>query len=159
MDRLQRFGSRRVTVTGGEPLLQPQTPDLVRDLLDSGYQVGVETNGSYDIGCLDRRCTRVMDVKCPSSGMQAHNRLANFALLNPGDQVKFVIADRTDFQFACHIADTLGSDFPPGDILFSAVHPRLPAAELAKWMLVKGIDARLQIQLHKYLWPDRDRGV
>jgi 7-carboxy-7-deazaguanine synthase len=148
-----------VTVTGGEPLLQDQTPILIADMLARGYDVSMETNGSLDISVLDPRCTIVMDIKCPSSGMHAYNRLSNLKRLGFKDQVKFVIADRTDFEFACRSTEGLDADFPRGNILFSPAHGQLAAVEVADWMLADGTDARLHIQLHKYLWPDIQRGV
>ncbi len=153
------FPARRVTITGGEPLLQAQTPDLVRTLIDRGYLVSVETNGSMDIDLLDRRCIRVMDLKCPTSGMQGHNRMENIDTLTAGDQVKFVLADRTDFDFALSILPALLETLDPGNVLFSTVHDVLTPRQLALWMLDAGVEARLQIQLHKYLWPDKERGV
>jgi len=94
LERVSRFACPRVAVTGGEPLLQDQTPILIADMLARGYDVSMETNGSLDISVLDPRCTIVMDIKCPSSGMHAHNRLPNLKRLGFKDQVKFVIADR-----------------------------------------------------------------
>jgi 7-carboxy-7-deazaguanine synthase len=157
--RLDRFGCGRVTITGGEPLLQKDTPALVSGLIQSGFDVSMETNGSLDLGLVDRRCIKVMDLKCPTSGMQVYNRMENLDLLGPLDQVKFVIADQTDFQFADRQARMLASRIQAGQILFSPVFGQLPASELARWMLAAHTHGRLQIQLHKYLWPDQDRGI
>jgi len=156
---LNRFGCSHITVTGGEPLLQSDTPSLVSQLLHNGFNVSIETNGSLDIGIVDSRCIKVMDLKCPSSGMLAHNRMENLKNLGPMDQVKFVIADHGDYQFARMMTERLADSLQTGNILFSPVHGLLPAAELAGWMLGDHTPARLQIQLHKYLWPDKDRGV
>jgi 7-carboxy-7-deazaguanine synthase len=157
--RIEEFDCTHVTVTGGEPLLQQETPMLISRLLQKGYYVNLETNGSQDIGTVDPLCAKVMDLKCPSSGMQSHNRMANLKLLRPSDQVKFVIAGQEDYQFALMMANRLSNHIQHDRILFSPVHGQLPARELAQWMLRDHARARLQIQLHRYLWPDEVRGV
>ena len=159
VQRVSAFGCRRVTVTGGEPLDQAETPALIVDLLDKGYDVSIETNGSLDVSGLDPRCTKVMDIKCPSSGMHLHHLWSNLTHLASTDQIKFVIADWADFEFARQAMERLSIDFPRGNILFSPAYRRLAPDQLADWMLKYGTDARLQIQLHKYLWPDIERGV
>ena len=153
------FACRRVEITGGEPLLQEETPVLARRLLADGYEVLVETNGSLDIDRIDRRCSRIMDVKCPSSGEAHRNHRDNFNRLTRRDQVKLVIGNREDFQFASRVIADLPPLLPRDRILFSAVHGRLPLARLARWMLDAHVDARLQVQLQKIIWPHRDRGV
>jgi len=157
--QVARFQCRRITVTGGEPLLQEKTPALVTRLIDQGYRVTLETNGSLDIGRVEERCIKVMDIKSPSSGMQAHNRWANLELLSRQDEVKFVLADRDDFEFACEKTALLGKRIPAGHTLFSPAHGVLPPEQLARWMLEVRVAARLQIQLHKYIWPQVSRGV
>ncbi len=159
LSRISHFKCRRVTITGGEPLLQDETPGLVTQLINKGYHVSMETNGSLDISVLDSRCTKVVDVKCPSSGMQAHNLISNTERVGINDQLKFVIADRADFEFASCTVEGIEHPLPAGNILFSPAHGRLAAEQLAEWMLEDGSNARLQIQLHKYLWPDIERGV
>jgi 7-carboxy-7-deazaguanine synthase len=159
LGRLERFDCTHVTVTGGEPLLQEDAPLLIARLLQKGYQVSLETNGSQDIGGVDPLCIKVMDLKCPSSGMQSHNRMANLKLLSHLDQVKFVIADQDDYQFARTMADRLINHIRHDRILFSPVHGHLPATDLARWMLRDHARGRLHIQLHRYLWPDQHRGV
>lgn len=159
LEQLNQFDCSHITITGGEPLLQKETPILVSRLLRAGFKVSIETNGSQDIGIVDPDCIKVMDLKCPSSGMQAHNRLENLKLLGPLDQVKFVIADQEDYQFALTMAGRISDRLQTGNILFSPVHGVLAARDLARWMLEDHVRARLQIQLHKYLWPDKDRGV
>ncbi len=157
--RLTDTQCRRVTVTGGEPLLQDEALVLVTRLINKGFMVSMETNGSMNIGSVDPRCIKVMDLKCPSSGMQEHNRMDNIQRLGSLDQVKFVIADQNDYLFARDMVDKLGHAMDAERILFSAVHGFLGADQLAAWMLNDHIHARLQIQLHKYLWPGKDRGV
>ncbi len=159
LQQLTRFECSHVTITGGEPLLQKDTPILVSRLIQNGYNISLETNGSLDIGIVDPRCVRIMDLKCQSSGMQAHNRMENLKLLGPQDQVKFVIATKEDYQFALMMAKQLAGTIQADKILFSPVHRLLAADVLAQWMLRDHARARLQIQLHKYLWPDQDRGI
>jgi 7-carboxy-7-deazaguanine synthase len=154
-----QFGCGLVEITGGEPLFQSYTPALAGKLLESGYQVLVETNGSLDIDRVDRRCSRIMDVKCPSSGQQSRNDSANLNRITPNDQVKFVIADRDDFSFAEQMVSRLPASLPPDRVLYSAVSGRLPPHQLARWMLDARTRARLQLQLHRLIWPDQDRGV
>ena len=159
LSHVARFNCERVTITGGEPLLQEATSGLVSQLINSRFQVSVETNGSLDISALDQRCTRVVDIKCPSSGMQQHNLPSNLKQLGVNDQLKFVIADREDFEFACRTIGEMDHQLSAGNILFSPAHTQLAPRALANWMIEAGTDARLQLQLHKYIWPDIDRGV
>ena len=157
--QLNRLHCTYVTITGGEPLLQANTPALISHLIQKRFIVSLETNGSLDIGVVDRRCVKVMDLKCPSSGMQDHNRMENLEILGPLDQIKFVIADHADFQFAHAEAERISARIQADRILFSPVHDALPATDLAHWMLAAHSHGRLQIQLHRYLWPKMERGV
>jgi 7-carboxy-7-deazaguanine synthase len=159
MDRVASFGCNLVEITGGEPLLQNGTPELATALLAKGYEVLVETNGSLNIDRIDRRCSRIMDIKCPSSGETAQNDPDNRHRITPNDQIKFVIGDQTDFQFAVETITQLPDTLPRDRILFSPVAERLPPDRLARWMLDVHVRARMQIQLHKVIWPKRDRGV
>lgn len=157
--QVRRFGCNLVELTGGEPLAQKMTPALAKGLLEAGYQVLIETNGSLNIDSVDPRCSRIMDIKCPSSGEKAMNDPANLNRLTANDQVKFVVGDREDFCFAEEMIHRLPANFPPDRVLLSTVFGRLPRDQLARWMLDARIKARLQVQLHKVIWPDRDRGV
>lgn len=159
VDRLASFRCNLVEITGGEPLLQDGTPELAAALLAKGYEVLVETNGSLNIDRVDRRCSRIMDIKCPSSGEAAQNNPDNHYRITPNDQIKFVIGDQTDFRFAVETIPQLPDALPRDRILFSPVAERLPPDRLARWMLDAHIRARMQIQLHKVVWPNRDRGV
>jgi 7-carboxy-7-deazaguanine synthase len=152
--RVAALGTRLVEVTGGEPLAQKATPELVRRLLDAGYEVLVETGGHHDISVLDPRAHAIVDVKTPGSGMSAHNDLANLDRLRPGDEVKFVLCDRADYDFALRIVrEHRLEDRVP--VHFSPVHPGLDPRELVRWMLEDGLRVRLNLQLHKYVWgPD-----
>ena len=159
MDRVASFGCNLVEITGGEPLLQDSTAELAVALLAKGYEVLVETNGSLDIDRVDRRCSRIMDVKCPSSGEASKNDPANLMRLTASDQIKFVIGDQDDFRFAVQTLERLPAVLSCDRILFSRVAERLPPDRLARWLLDANIRARMQIQLHKVIWPERDRGV
>ncbi len=146
-------------ITGGEPLLQAATPELARALVHEGYTTLVETNGTRDISVLPYPVIRIMDLKPPSSGMSPHNRMENLAHLRRGDEVKIVIADRMDYEWAKTI---IGDDtYPRATVttLLSPVQPHMAAAELAAWMLADGLNARLNLQMHKYIWPNVERGV
>jgi 7-carboxy-7-deazaguanine synthase len=157
VDRLAKFNCRRVEITGGEPLCQPAALELMRRLCDAGWEVLLETNGSMDIGPVDSRVGRIVDFKCPSGGMSHANLWSNVDRLCAGDEVKFVLADRSDYNFAASAVRGRGLlDRCP--VIFSPVHGRLDPAELAEWILTDGLDVRLGLQLHKLLWPDEERG-
>ena len=152
--RVAKQGVQLVEVTGGEPLAQKGTPELVRRLCDAGYTVLVETGGHHDISVLDPRAHAIVDVKTPGSRMQAHNDLANLDRLRPGDEVKFVLCDRTDYEFAVKIVreHRLEERVP---VHFSPVNPGLDPKDLVQWLLADGLRVRLNLQLHKYVWgPD-----
>ena len=153
-----RHGCRLVEVTGGEPLLQPGARPLMTRLADLGYEVLLETGGGLDIAGVDGRVRRILDVKCPASGEAAHNRWENLAELRPGDEVKFVLADEADYRFACEVVERhgLAGRLP---VHLSPVTGGLDPATLAAWILRDRLDVRLQLQLHKLLWPGTPRGV
>ena len=152
------LGCRRVEVTGGEPLFQPQTPALIRRLCDAGYETLVETNGTLDISVVDRRASRIVDVKCHSSGSADRTLWDNVAHLSRRDEVKFVLADRADYEFARAAVAEHGL-LGKCRLIFSPVHGRLDPATLAEWILADALDVRLGLQLHKILWPHRDRAT
>ena len=153
------FHCNMVEVTGGEPLLQDETPDLIASLIQRKYQVLMETNGSFDIRKTDPRCVKVMDVKCPGSGEHEKCYLRNFKHLGPKDQIKFVIGDRQDYEYARNVLEKNPLSIPSGNILFSPISDALTSAELAAWLLEDHLEARLHLQLHKVIWPDIERGV
>ena len=157
--QVNKFRCTMVEITGGEPLIQEGTAELATNLLRNGFQVLVETNGSLNIDQLDRRCSRIMDIKCPSSGEQSRNDPENLHRLTPNDQVKFVIGDKDDFHFAAEMLPRLPDIFPTDRILFSPVVDLLDSAQLARWMLEARLKTRLQVQLHKVIWPNQSRGV
>ena len=146
-------------ITGGEPLLQKHTPNLAATLINEGYTVLVETNGSLDISVLPYPTIRIMDLKTPSSGMVQHNRLENFVHLRTNDEVKMVIADRMDYEWATTIIKD--NDYPRKYVrtLLSPAIGKVEPSELAAWILADKLPARLNLQLHKFIWPNIDRGV
>lgn len=157
-DKVANLGSGLVEITGGEPLLQVGVDGLARHLLDSGSNVMIETNGSIDIGKIDKRATIIMDVKCPGSGMSDRMRWENLDCLDRKDQVKFVIAGRADYVW---ILDLFGryKRLLDRTILFSPAFGLMPPDDLASWILADKIDVRLQLQTHKYIWGPNRRGV
>lgn len=158
LTRIEPLACRLVAVTGGEPLLQPATPELLRRLCDAGYATLLETNGSLDISPVDHRVVKIVDFKCPASGQQENNRWANLEQLTQDDEVKFVIADREDYDFA---RQSVAARNITGlcTVMFAPVHGRLDPASLAQWILADSLDVRLSMQLHRIIWPDRDRQV
>jgi len=157
--RISTYKCRLVEVTGGEPLIQDETPRLIRELLDSGYEVIMETNGTLNIALADRRCTRIMDIKCPDSGEESRNDLRNLDRLTPRDQIKFVIGTREDYIYARDMIGRLPKVLPSHHVLLSPVTGKLMSARLSEWMLADHLEARLHLQLHKIVWPDIDRGI
>jgi len=155
--RLGEFSCRRMELTGGEPLCQPASLELMRRLCDDGWEVLLETNGSLDISPVDARVVRIVDFKCPSSGESEANRWANAEHLRPTDEVKFVLADRGDYDFAV-AASRERRLTERCAVIFSPVPGRLVPADLAEWILADGLDVRLGLQLHKIIWPGEDRG-
>jgi 7-carboxy-7-deazaguanine synthase len=146
-------GVEHVTVSGGEPLAQRGCPDLLTALCDAGYRVSLETSGALDITGVDPRVERVIDLKAPGSGESHQNRWANLEDLRPADQVKFVLADRADYEWARDVVAEHGLD-QRCEVLFSPVHEGLAARELADWIVADGLPVRFQVQLHKLLWGD-----
>jgi len=147
------YGVRHVCVTGGEPLAQPGCLDLLRGLCDGGFSVSLETSGALDIAGVDPRVSVVMDLKAPGSGETARNRTDNLEHLKPGDQVKFVLSGRADFDWA--LAWLAGHPLPEGvEALFSPVYGELEPRLLADWIVQARAPVRFQVQLHKLLWGD-----
>ena len=146
------YQPRYVTVTGGEPLAQKAAVNLLRDLCDAGYNVSLETSGALDISAVDPRVARIVDIKTPGSGEASKNRWENLAHLTTHDEVKFVIADETDYLWArALLAERQLNQHCP--ILFSPVHGSA-ASDLAEWILRDRLPVRMQLQLHKILWND-----
>lgn len=150
---VEAYGVRHVCITGGEPLAQPNTRRLVARLAEQRYAVSIETSGALPIGGLDPRAMVVMDVKAPGSGESQRNLLGNLEYLRTGDQAKFVLADRRDYEWArAFVAE---HDLAARtEVLFSPVAGELPPRDLAEWMLADRLPVRFQLQLHKLLWGD-----
>jgi 7-carboxy-7-deazaguanine synthase len=155
---IARHPCRLLCLTGGEPLAQPAAFPFVTRLLDEGWQVLVETSGHVSIEALDPRAVAILDVKVPGSGETARMDWRNLELLQRKDEAKFVIQDRADYEWSRELARQQGL-FERCPVLFSPVHGALAPAELARWVLEDGLPARVQLQLHKYLWPGVERGV
>ncbi len=156
VDEARAAGVARVCVTGGEPLAQPRCALLLKRLCDAGLLVSLETAGAYDIGVVDPRAVRVVDVKTPGSGEVARNRIGNLALLTPRDQLKFVICDRADYEWSRAFVREHGLA-TRCQALFSPSHGQVSPAELADWILADRLPVRFQLQLHKILWGE-ERG-
>jgi 7-carboxy-7-deazaguanine synthase len=156
--RVEVFGIQRVTVTGGEPLLQPEAYDLVTAFLDRGLTVLVETNGTIPLAPLDPRAAKIMDVKCPGSGEDRKMLLENFSALTPRDEVKFVIASEEDYRYAKEVLARHCAK-APYTVLFSPAFGLLSPEKLAGWMVGDRLDARFQLQLQKLVWGPDARGI
>jgi 7-carboxy-7-deazaguanine synthase len=155
---IARHPCRLVEVTGGEPLSQPAAFPFITRLLDAGWQVLVETSGHVPLDRLDRRAVAIMDVKTPGSGEGHRMEWRNLELLKPTDEAKFVIGSRADYEWSRDLVrDKRLAERCP--VLFSPVHDGLAPGELARWVLDDGLGVRVQVQLHKYLWPGVERGV
>jgi 7-carboxy-7-deazaguanine synthase len=151
--RVREFATRYVCVTGGEPLAQKGCTTLLTQLCDAGLRVSLETSGAMELGGVDPRVIKVVDVKTPGSGEERRNRYDELSRLTAHDLVKFVICDRSDYEWSRERLRTLA--LPSGcTVLFSPSHAQLPARELADWILEDQLPVRFQIQLHKYLWGD-----
>lgn len=157
---------RLVEITGGEPLLQPDTPELARRLLDAGYTVLIETSGERDISELPREVVKIVDVKCPDSGESGKFNLDNLEALEKKDEIKFVIASRRDYDFAREFMAEHRLPERVHEILFSPVFadpagawPGMDARELTEWILAENLPVRLGLQLHKFVWDPAMHGV
>lgn len=148
-----KYKTQHVCVTGGEPLAQRRCLALLTRLCDAGYAVSLETSGAIDVGAVDPRVVKVMDLKAPGSGEAARNLWTNLAALTPHDEVKFVLADRADYDWARAALDQHALA-QRCEVLFSPVHGRLAPRELAEWILADRLPVRMQIQLHKLLWGE-----
>jgi 7-carboxy-7-deazaguanine synthase len=158
LDRVASHRCRLVEVTGGEPLLQADTIPLLAALVERGYDVLLETGGSLAIESVPAGVRRIIDVKCPGSGEADKNRWTNLDHVRDGDELKFVLAGREDYEWAAGQIRSRGLE-GRCPLLFSPVHGELDPGELARWILEDRLPVRVQLQLHKLLWPDVLRGV
>jgi 7-carboxy-7-deazaguanine synthase len=147
------FRTPYVTVTGGEPLAQKPCRQLLKHLCDEGYKVSLETSGAMDVTGVDPRVAKMVDIKTPGSGEESRNRYDNLQHLGEHDEVKFVICNRADYEWARNLLNRYRLN-ERCEILFSPSHTQQPASQLADWILADRLPVRLQIQLHKYLWGD-----
>ncbi len=153
VETVRSYGAKHVCVTGGEPLAQPNCLKLLERLCDAGFLVSLETSGALDIGAVDPRVSRVVDVKTPGSREESRNRIENFGVLTPQDQLKFVICSREDYDWSKAFLQEHGLA-DRSRILFSPSYGQVPPADLAEWILEDRLPVRFQLQLHKVLWGD-----
>ena len=154
LEQVRSYLPRYVTVTGGEPLAQPNCLVLLQRLCDAGYEVSLETSGAMATDAVDSRVVKVLDLKTPASGESHRNDYSTVDTLLPQDQVKFVVCDRADYEWARFKLDEYRLPERVGDILFSPSHGQQDARQLAEWILADNLPVRLQLQLHKLLWAD-----
>ena len=157
VNRVKSFNCSLVEVTGGEPMTQQETPLLISELLKCESKVLLETNGSCDISTVDKGCVRIVDVKCPSSGEADKNDLTNLAKLTEVDELKFVIGDRPDYEYAKGVLSKC--EVKARYVHFSPIFNVLDPVDLAEWILKDHLPVRLQLQLHKIVWDPNQRGV
>src|SRR5438105_1672412 len=157
LKRVKSYGCNLVEITGGEPLAQKESLDLIRRCCDEGLEVLVETSGSIDIAPVHKYATIILDIKCPRSGEAAKNRWQNLEHLKPHDEIKFVIADRADYDWARQVIKD--RNLHRWTVLLSPVWGEMDLKSLAQWMLDDRLPARLQTQLHKHIWGAEARGV
>lgn len=153
LNRVKQYQTTHVTVTGGEPLAQKACVPLLKHLCDAGYSVSLETSGALDVSAVDTRVSKVLDIKTPGSGEASKNLWSNLTYLTRDDQVKFVLCDHHDYQWAKDMLQTHALA-QRCDVLFSPSHQQLAARELADWIIQDQLPVRMQIQLHKFLWGD-----
>ena len=149
------YGAKCVTVTGGEPLAQPQCIEFLEKLCDQGYRVSLETSGAMPVAEVDKRVFKIVDLKTPGSGEVSKNLYENIDHLLPHDEVKFVICDRQDYDWTCMKVDELGLQDRVAEVLFSPSQGQLSPRQLAEWILDDKLNVRMQLQTHKYIWGDQ----
>ena len=159
LDKVKSFDCKLVEVTGGEPLFQDETVELLKRLCDEGFTVLLETGGHRDISKVDERVHIIMDIKCPGSKMEKRNRWENIKFLKKKDEVKFVIKDRNDYEWSKEVIRKFNLTEKVGTVLMSPVFDELSLKELAEWILKDRLNVRLQTQLHKIIWSPDARGV
>lgn len=159
LNKVREFACPYVCITGGEPLLQPNVHLLMSQLCSEGYRVTIETGGSLDIQPIDPRVTTILDIKCPESGMSHKNYWNNLSILRAEDEIKFVLVNREDYDYAKTICDNYRLYDRKKSPLFSPVHGVLDPKTLVQWILKDKIPVRLNLQLHKYIWDPTTKGV
>jgi 7-carboxy-7-deazaguanine synthase len=159
LSRALAFDTPLVELTGGEPLLQPGVLPLMRELCDAGKTVLIETSGEADVSEVDRRVHKVMDLKCPGSGESHRNRWSNLEHIGTGDEIKFVLADRADYEWMRDVVRERRLSERTPNLLASTVFGKLAPRDLVAWVLADKLGVRVQIQMHKYVWPADATGV
>lgn len=159
VEKVRAFDCRFIEFTGGEPLEQAECFTLMAKCCELGFTVAVETGGHIDISSVDRRVVRIMDLKCPGSGMEKKNRYENIDALTKKDEVKFVIADERDYAWSRSMVEKYKLIERCGDVLFSPVFGVMDYQELAARILRDGLQVRMQLQMHKFIWHPMSRGV
>jgi len=160
IEQVRQFGCPLVEVTGGEPLAQREAFELIKRLCDEGYEVLIETGGYVSTEMVDARARIILDVKCPASGEAERNHWANLdRLRGDQDEVKFVVADRSDWEFATDIIARYQLEARAKAILISPAWGQIDLQELANWIVQSGLNVRMQLQLHKYIWGADVHGV
>lgn len=157
--KVEEFNNRYVCITGGEPLLQPEILPFMGTLCDKGFILNLETSGSLSTEKVDPRVHVILDIKCPGSAMSHKNLWSNLDHLRPHDEVKFVIADRQDYDWAKAICSKHALFPKVKEVLFSPVFGKQDSAELVKWILADRLPVRLNLQLHKFIWDPSTKGV
>jgi 7-carboxy-7-deazaguanine synthase len=158
LNEIKKYDCKLVEVTGGEPLVQPESLQLMKRLCDEGYEVMLETGGSLPIKDIDERVMIIMDLKCPSSGMMKKNLYENINYIKPGDEIKFVIGNREDYTWSKKIVEKykLTEKCP---VLFSVVFGELEPITLVEWILQDKLKVRFQLQMHKFIWAPETKSV
>jgi 7-carboxy-7-deazaguanine synthase len=157
--RALALGTPLVELTGGEPLLQPGVRPLLTELCDARKTVLIETSGEADVAGVDPRVHKIMDLKCPGSGESARNRWSNLEHIGPGDELKFVLADRADYEWMREVVTARALAERTPNLLASAVFGKLATRDLVSWVLEDGLPVRVQLQLHKFIWKPDATGV
>lgn len=157
LEKIKSYPCKLIEITGGEPLLQTGVNTLMQKLLDEGYEVLLETSGSLPIGDVPKAVRKIVDFKTPSSGMMKHNLYSVVTDLQPWDELKFVIGSRADFDWS--VAKVKELNLLRWTVLFSPIWKEVQPADLAAWVLETGLPIRFQVQLHKFLWPEAEKGV
>ncbi len=160
ISKVKSYQCNLVEITGGEPLIQKETPVFIDKLLEMNFTVLLETNGSQDISSIDNRCVKIVDMKCPSSGEDNKNDLENLGRLTDIDEIKFVIGDNSDYEYSKEILSIIHKKYSKSNIVhFSPIFGKMAPKVLAKWILDDHLDVRFQLQLHKIIWDPEKRGV
>jgi 7-carboxy-7-deazaguanine synthase len=159
LEKIYSYNCKFIEFTGGEPFEQPNIHEIMKILCDEGFVVAVETSGYIDVSYIDTRIIKILDIKCPESGMSKKNNFNNLININSTDEVKFVIASKTDFDYAVNIINQYDLTKRTAAVILSPVFGKIENIDLAEWILGSGLNIRMQLQMHKYIWEPDKRGV